>query len=167
MKPEIYLLLSNVRSSLNVGSLLRTADGLGVKEVYLCGYTPYPQLPNDDRLPHLSAKINRRIKKTALGAESSQAWCYFPDASVIISKLKIQEVDIIALEQTVSSINLTSYKPGRSVCLVVGSETEGIDQDILNSADTIVEIPMLGRKESFNVAVAGGMALFYLKNMLK
>ncbi len=167
MKPDIYLLLDNVRSSLNVGSLLRTAEGLGIKEVYLCGYTPYPLMPNDHRLPHLAAKVNRRIKKTALGAESSQVWSYYPNALVIVNQLKAQNTCILALEQAANSISLTSFKPDRPVCLIVGNEAAGVNSELLSAADTIAEIPMLGTKESFNVAVAGGMALFYLVNMLK
>lgn len=166
METEIFLLLDNVRSSLNVGSILRTADGLGVKEVFLCGYTPYPQMSNDQRLPHLAAKIGRRIKKTALGAETSQPWSYHPDGLSVVNRLKAQNVQVLGLEQTAKSINLTRFKTNRPVCLVIGSETEGVTQELLNACDELAEIPMHGKKESFNVAVAAGMALFYLKNML-
>ncbi len=166
MTERIYLLLNDIRSSLNVGSLLRTADGLGVSEVFLCGYTPYPAVTHDPRLPHLAAKIDRRIKKSALGAETSQAWSYEPDVFKVIDQLKRHGVFILALEQSSTSQPLSRFKTEASVCLVLGSETTGLSQAVLKSCDAVADIAMLGKKESFNVAVAGGMALFYLRNML-
>ncbi len=171
MIDKIYLLLDNVRSTQNVGSILRTADGLGIDSVYLCGYTPYPIMPEgtDSRLPHLAASINRRIHKTALGAELTQRW-YNNDSTVeTISKLRDRTTIIAALEQSSRSVDLRSYRPDpqtNNLCLIVGNELDGISEDILKMCDICLEIKMSGAKESFNVSVAAAIALYQLKNML-
>ena len=163
---KIYLIVSDVRSSYNVGSLLRTADGLGIQEVYLCGYTPYPIGPNDSRLPHISRKTHLRIHKTALGAESTQKWQHMKRAEDAITLLHNQGITLVALEQAKHSTPLTNYKPVNDLAIVVGNEATGINKQLLGLCDHILEIPMAGRKESFNVTVAAAIALFYLKEML-
>src|ERR1700752_2164597 len=97
---EIILIVHNVRSCHNVGSLLRTADGLGLAKVYLTGYTPYPKMPGDTRLPHLDAKITKQINKTALGAEETVVWKQVTDISQAVDQLKLAGFTVAALEQT-------------------------------------------------------------------
>lgn len=158
---EIHLLLHNIRSSYNVGSLFRTADGLGVNKLHLTGYTPYPQHPKDTRLPHVRLKTNKAIHKTALGAETTVPWEYYPDIESAIAVLRKLSIKIIALEQSSNSILLENYKPQHTFCIVLGSERDGLDKSALELCDDIVEIPMRGEKESFNVSVAGAIALHF------
>ena len=165
--PEIVLIAHNLRSCHNVGSLLRTADGLGVKEVILSGYTPYPHsgLTNtdDDRLPHEAARLHKQIQKTALGAESSQAWKHVADVNEIIDELRSQGYQIAAIEQSDTSISLPEYTVSDKVALLVGREVEGVEPEILQQMDTILEIPMFGKKESFNVVQAAAMGLYHCR----
>ena len=160
---NIVLVVHNVRSCHNVGSLLRTADGLGLEKVYLTGYTPYPQTKNDQRLPHLAKKLTTQINKTALGAQDSVDWEYKKSVGPIIKELEDQSFMVVALEQTPKSQKLTDFNPLDRVALVVGNEVDGLDSKILDLCSAIVEVPMLGAKESFNVAVAAGMALYHLR----
>jgi 23S rRNA (guanosine2251-2'-O)-methyltransferase len=163
MNKDIVLVAHNIRSTHNVGSLIRTCEGLGVKMVYLTGYTPYPSLRDDDRLPHLAHKISKQIHKTALGAEQSQAIEHQPDINKAIRELKNQNYQIAALEQTKKSVSLLDFKAEPKIALIVGREVEGIESEVLDLADDIVEIPMFGKKESFNVAQAAAMVLYHLR----
>ena len=158
---EIYLLVHNIRSSYNVGSLFRTADGLGVQKLYLVGYTPYPEHPKDTRLPHVRQRASKTIHKTALGAEKTVPWEYYPDVESAIANLRKLEIQVIALEQSPKATLLEDFKPQYPICLVVGSERDGLEKSVLDLCDDIVEIPMLGKKESFNVSVAGAIAMHY------
>lgn len=160
---KIVLIVHNVRSCHNVGSLLRTADGLGIEAVYLTGYTPYPVKSGDSRLPHLAARIDRQIAKTALGAEKSVKWFYSEDIEPVLKKLKEAGYQIGALEQAEKSIHLADFRPPDKVALLVGSEVNGIEPEILDQTSVILEIPMLGSKESFNVTNAAAMALYHLR----
>jgi tRNA G18 (ribose-2'-O)-methylase SpoU len=160
---NIILIAHNLRSCHNVGSLLRTADGLGVEKVYLTGYTPYPKIEHDDRLPHLANKISAQIHKTALGAEDFVTWNHESNIVQVLTSLKRAGYTIVALEQAKHSINLNEFKPVERVALVVGREVEGIEPEVLELADTIVEIPMFGRKESFNVVQAAAMAAYHYR----
>ena len=159
---EIVLIAHNLRSTHNVGSLLRTAEGLGIRSVYLTGYTPYPIMLGDTRLPHLAHKIDAQIHKTALGAEQMLAIKHDEDINAVIDELHQEGFQIIALEQDKRAIPLTLYTPSQKVAVIVGREVEGIEIEVRNQCDQIVEIPMSGTKESFNVAVAAAMALFQL-----
>lgn len=159
---QIILIAHNLRSAHNVGSLLRTADGLGISEVYLTGYTPHPFYANDTRLPHEALKITRRIHKTALGAEDTVKWQHRPDVSGVIAELKARGYKIGALEQSAQSINLISYTAKNKVALLIGNEVTGLDDENLIQSDVILEIPMAGQKESFNVVQATAMALYHL-----
>jgi 23S rRNA (guanosine2251-2'-O)-methyltransferase len=162
-EPDIILIAHNLRSCYNVGSLLRTADGLGVKKVYLSGYTPYPAAKNDSRLPHLSEKINKRIKKSSLGAEDFVDWEYAEKIEDLINDLRRRGYKLIALEQTKDSVDLASFKTISPTALVLGREVGGVEEEILDLMDQVVLIPMLGSKESFNVAQAAAMALYKLR----
>ncbi len=161
MKSTIVI-AHNLRSTHNVGSILRTAEGLGLERVYLTGYTPYPALPNDPRLPHLKKKIDNQIHKTALGAESMIDIIVEPNIDVVLNELKKAGYIIVALEQRAGSTDLKNYKRPDKIALIVGREVEGIEQSIIEVCDEIVEIPMRGQKESFNVVQAAAMALYQL-----
>ncbi|HEX8182362.1 MAG TPA: TrmH family RNA methyltransferase [Candidatus Saccharimonadales bacterium] len=162
---KIILIAHNLRSCHNVGSLLRTAEGLGVNEVILSGYTPYPLRDenNDDRLPHIAHKIDKQIRKTALGAETMVAWRHEVNIQSIIDELRGDGWQLVAVEQAADAVDLPAFMPMGKVALVVGREVEGIEADILTAMDNIVEIPMSGRKESFNVVQAAAMALYHCR----
>jgi tRNA G18 (ribose-2'-O)-methylase SpoU len=161
--PRIVLIAHNLRSCHNVGSLLRTADGLGVSKVYLTGYTPYPAGANDARLPHLAQKIAGQIHKTALGAENFVPWQHSEKLDDVFAELKKAGFTIAAFEQDKGSIKLPEYTPPQKIALVVGREVEGIEPEILTACDITLEIPMLGQKESFNVVQAAAIALYHCR----
>lgn len=162
MLRSIVLIAHNLRSCHNVGSLLRTADGLGIDMVYLTGYTPYPLAAQDNRMPHIAAKAHKQITKTALGAENSVDWRQDEDITEVIDSLRNSGYVIVSLEQT-DATNIDLWVPPKKVALIVGRETEGIETEVLNMSDITIEIPMSGKKESFNVVQAAAMALFYCK----
>ena len=163
MNKELVLIAHNIRSTHNVGSIFRTCDGFGIKKVFLTGYTPYPKSKNDNRLPHLAEKINGQIHKTALGAEQSVDWENSDDVFELIQKLRDLDYKILALEQDPNSTKVYNFKFDGKIALLIGEEVEGIDKNILKLCDEIVEIPMKGQKESFNVSVAVGIALYQLR----
>lgn len=160
---SIILIAHNLRSSHNVGSLLRTAEGLGVETVYLTGYTPYPLADGDTRLPHIARKVHKQIQKTALDAEISQAWKHLPSVTELIADLKKSGYIVTAVEQSNSSTPLPSFSPPGKVALLVGREVEGVEPEILDLMDSHLEIPMYGSKESFNVVQAAAMALYHCR----
>jgi len=155
-----------MRSIHNVGSLLRTADGLGVDLVCLSGYTAYPAKDNDERLPHLAKKLDAQIHKTALGAEHSVKWRHEDTLEQAVHKLKEDGYKIVALEQNDKSILLSEYtnRPD-NIALLLGSEREGLSEEELEYADQIIEIPMKVSKESFNVVQAAAICLYTLSNL--
>ena len=145
----------------NVGSLFRTADGAGFTKIYLCGITPTPT----DRFKN----IRQDFSKVSLGAERSVAWEYIEDVAELVRMLKKDGWTIFALEQSERSVPLMpldtrilQYAGGQRVALIVGNEIGGISRDVLDLADVVVDIPMLGSKESLNVAVAFGIAAYVL-----
>ncbi len=160
---KIVLIAHNLRSCHNVGSLLRTADGLGVEKVILSGYTPYPRAANDSRLPHLADKIQRQIHKTALGAEDSVSWEHIENIFTVFEKLRADGYVIAAVEQSEHSVNLPDYRPPEKLALLVGREVEGVEPEVLTACDLTLEIPMFGKKESFNVVQAAAMALYHCR----
>ncbi len=159
---EIILIAHNIRSIHNVGSLFRTCDGFGIQHLILSGYSPYPVVENDSRLPHISEKMTRTIHKTALGAEELVPFEYCADLPAKLSELKTAGFQIVGLEQDEKSIALPNYAPPTRVALLLGEEVEGIEPELLRHCDEIIEIPMSGQKESFNVSVAAGIALYHL-----
>lgn len=165
MKRTIIVIAHNLRSSHNVGSLLRTADGVGVAKIYLTGYTPYPCHGADKRLPHIAKRVSNQIHKTALGAEDSVIWEQSSDVQNVIVKLKTKGYKIVALEQAAKSVSLPDFIPPEKVAVIIGNETEGIDSKTLSLASEIVEIPMRGSKESYNVVQAAAMALYHCEFM--
>ena len=162
-KLPIRLILSDIRSTYNVGAILRTADAVGVERVYACGYTPYPALPHDDRPAHVASANTRAIAKTALGAEATVPVEHFPDTLSAIADARASDYTITVLEQAEGSLNLYQFRPTTKVALILGNEPTGVDPATLQVADNILELPMLGRKESLNVAVAAGIALYHLR----
>lgn len=163
MTRSIILIAHNLRSCHNVGSLLRTADGLGIKKVYLTGYTPYPFMKNDTRLPHLAQKLDRQIAKTALGAEQSQPWEHVEAIEPLLRDLKRQGFVLAALEQTPNSQPLPEYRAPQQIAIIIGREVEGLEPEVLQATDLTLQIPMFGSKESFNVVQAAAMALYHLR----
>lgn len=160
---RLALVIHDVRSAHNVGSLLRTADGLGVEKVYISGISPYPVTQNDSRLPHIAERVSRQIHKTALGAEDFLDITYSNDINKCFEELAKNGFKPVALEQTQSAIQLQDYKPSGSIALVVGNEVSGIDNASLKKIKTHIKIPMSGKKESFNVAAAAAIALYQLR----
>lgn len=157
---RITLVLHNIRSTYNVGSIFRTAEGFGVRQIILTGYTPYPTLGNhDERLPHEREKISAQIHKTALGAENLVPFAYHADP---YEWLRSSKLPVVALEQDEKSIPLDTYMAPAELVLLLGEEVNGIPSELLATAQDIIEIPMMGRKESFNVSVATGIALYKL-----
>lgn len=164
----MYAILHNIRSAHNVGSMFRTADGAGVAKIYLTGYTPMPHTDHGSKTrshPPFAQRFGRAqrdIEKTALGAETFVPWEYHKRAGPLIANLKNAGVQIVALEQTKKNFPYTSFKPNLPMCLIVGNEITGIPKSILKLCDKIIEIPMFGKKESLNVAVAFGIAIYHL-----
>lgn len=148
----MYIILHNIRSAYNVGAIFRTADGAGVEKVFLTGYTPTPV----DRF----GRSQQEIKKTSLGASESLPWEQ-GDIFEIITKLKSEDVEVVAVEQTPDSISLSDFKPVKNVAYIMGNEVDGVTEDILEVVDQVVDIPMRGQKESLNVSVAAGIVLYH------
>lgn len=158
--PEIIIIAHNIRSTHNVGAIFRTAEGFGIKKIILSGYTPYPNTENDTRLPHIALKLTSQIHKTALGAEEIVPFEYREVPP--IDELKNKDYRIVGLEQDEKSSLLPSYQTPDKVALVLGEEVHGIPAELLEQCEDIIEIPMVGKKESFNVSVAAGIALYHL-----
>lgn len=152
VKKEKFVILDNIRSVFNVGSIFRTADTLGVTKIFLCGCTPTPK----DRF----GRKRKDLAKVALGAEESVAWEHCEDVEKLFRRLKKDGVQIIALEQNSKSIDYKKVKAKYPTAIILGEEVHGLSQKILNLADTIAEIPMQGKKESLNVSVSFGIAGF-------
>lgn len=158
---HIAVIAHNLRSTHNVGSLLRTSEGLGATDVYLTGYTPYPKKPHDTRLPHEIARLTKQIQKTALGAESSSFWHHNEDIFAVIKQLKSQGYTVIALEQSRKAIPLQKLVVPDKLAIIIGREVEGLEPEVIKACDETVEILMFGKKESFNVVQAAAMALYH------
>lgn len=148
------ILLDNIRSAHNVGSIFRTADGAGVEKIYLLGTTPSPR----DRFGRVVAEI----KKTSLGASEMVAWEYVGNDEVkpLLNQLRIEGFELIAVEQTPMSVSFYDFNPSAKTCYILGNEIDGVGQGILEAVDKAIEIPMKGKKESLNVSVTAGIVLF-------
>ena len=142
------VLLDNVRSMYNVGAFFRAADGVGLQKVCLCGITAHPP--------------KKAISKTALGAEEVVPWEHDWDAVATAQKLRSKGLQIIAIETGTQAIDLFEWQPKFPVCVAFGHEVDGLRPELLDLADTHVRIPMLGKKESLNVATAAGVVLYEL-----
>lgn len=155
---KLFLILHNIRSAYNVGAIFRSADGAGVSKIYLTGYTP---LPAKTESLHKS-QAEKMLEKTALGAEQSVPWEHFDELSGLVEKLQLEKFSILALEKTVNAVDLRNFQPSFPAALILGNEVEGVEDDFLQRCDTVVSIPMRGVKESLNVSVAAGIAMYEL-----
>ena len=156
-KLPITVILDNVRSMHNIGSIFRTSDGFAIEKIYLCGITAQP--------PH------REIEKTALGATQSIEWVYSADISEVILELKAERYTIIAIEQADNSVMLNDFQPKTSekYALIFGNEVNGVSDEAMKLIDTCIEIPQFGTKHSFNIVVSAGIVLwdFFAKLKLR
>lgn len=157
---EIIVIAHNIRSTHNVGAIFRTCEGFGVQKIILSGYAPYPKIEDDSRLPHIAEKLTNQIHKTALGAETLVTFEYQPEPH--ITNLRAAGYRIVGLEQDERSHILPNYQPPQKLALILGEEVEGLTQEIRKLCDDFIEIPMHGKKESYNVSVATGIALYAL-----
>ena len=154
MKKEAYILLHDIRSVFNVGAIFRTADALGITKIYVSGFSPTPL----DRF----GNERKDFVKVSLGAEKTVSWEYVSDPFVLINDLKNKGMQIIAVEQNEKSVDYKEVNIKMPTLFIFGREVEGIEKDILEKADVIAEIPMMGKKESLNVAVSAGIVVFRL-----
>lgn len=157
---EIIVIAHNIRSTHNIGSIFRTCEGFGVASIIISGYSPYPAIEHDSRLPHIATKLTSQIHKTALGAEIMVPFSY--QESPDIDVLKRSGYRIVGLEQDQSAAILPDYHPTDKIVLLLGEEVEGLTAELITTCDDIIEIPMHGHKESYNVSVATGIALYHL-----
>lgn len=146
-------ILENIRSAHNVGSIFRTADGAGVDKLYLLGYTPTPL----DRF----GRTQNEIKKTSLGASAVLPWEQVDSHHDLFSALKADGFHIVAVEQAKNAVLLQQFKVPEKVAYVFGNEIDGVSDEVCIGADTIIELPMLGQKESLNVSVTAGIVLYH------
>jgi len=151
MGNTIHILLDNIRSAHNVGSILRSADAAGVSRVYLEGVTPDPI----DRF----GRARKDIAKVSLGAENSVSWEHVEQIEDLVTNLKEEGFEIVSVEQTDNAINYGEFRPKGDVLYVFGSETNGISTPLLKLSDKTIFIPMKGKKESLNVSVTAGVIL--------
>ncbi len=151
-KMPVVVVLNSIRSSYNVGSIFRTSDGAMIEKLYLCGYTPHPP--------------KKEVLKTALGSQDSVEWEFVEDPINIIKHYKNKGYTICALEQTDNNISYSELtKDHLPICLIVGNEITGVSQDLIDLCDIAIEIPQFGIKQSLNVAVAYGIAVFELRKI--
>lgn len=163
MKRKLAVILDNIRSRENVGSIFRTSDAVGVGKVYLCGITPVPKMNHEVGI--MNHDGTDKIAKTALGAEKWVPWEYHKQTWRLIDRLKKEGYQIIALENTKTAENIFSAKSESisgegKIALIVGNEVSGLSSEILKRSDKVVAIPQYGHKESLNVAVAFGIAVY-------
>lgn len=156
---KICLVAVDVRSAYNIGSMFRTCDGFGA-ELFLVGICARPIYDDDDRLPYIAKKANKEIAKTALGAEKTVRWRYADTLLECRNILQKESYKFVAIEQSDNSKPIEKLQINQNTALVVGREVEGLDSVELKLCDEIYEIPMVGEKESFNVSVSSGIALY-------
>jgi len=153
-KTPLIVILDNIRSLNNIGSVFRTSDAFLIEKIYLCGITAQP--------PH------KDIHKTALGSTDTVDWEYFDDTLSLVEKLKTKNVEIASIEQAENSIELQSFKPvkGKKLAVIFGNEVKGVQQDVVSASDYCIEIPQYGTKHSLNISVSCGVVLWDLFNKL-
>lgn len=154
-KTPLIVILDNIRSMNNVGSIFRTCDGFAVEKLYLCGITACPP--------------NKEISKTALGATESVEWEYAEDIVSLVRQLKEDGIEVFALEQTDASIMLDKFLPtaGKKTAVIAGNELFGVDDKVLPYCNGAIEIPQRGTKHSFNVSIATGIVIWHIFNILQ
>ncbi|WP_430928275.1 RNA methyltransferase [Polaribacter marinivivus] len=149
-KTPIIVVLDNIRSLNNVGSVFRTSDAFLIEKIYLCGITATPP--------------NKEIHKTALGATESVDWEYVEDTLELVNKLKLENIKVLAIEQAENSTKLNTFYPkeNQKYAVIMGNEVKGVQQDVVNASDLCIEIPQLGTKHSLNISVTTGVVLWDL-----
>ena len=147
------VVLNNIRSLYNVGSIFRTADGAGIEKIWICGITGHPP--------------KNQISKTALGAEEQVEWEYREDIYSVLGELKARNYQIVMLEQTQDSFAYQDFEPKSPLCLVLGNEVEGVSSDVIDYCDEAIEIEMAGVKNSLNVSVAFGVIAYHFRSYFK
>ena len=149
-KTPIIVVLDNIRSLNNIGSVFRTSDAFLIEKIYLCGICATPP--------------NKEIHKTALGATESVAWEYAKDTLALVEKLKAEDIEVLAIEQAENSTKLNMFYPKKNqkYAIVMGNEVKGVQQEVVNAADSCLEIPQLGTKHSLNISVTTGIVLWDL-----
>jgi tRNA G18 (ribose-2'-O)-methylase SpoU len=154
-KTPLIVVLDNIRSLNNIGSVFRTSDAFVIEKIYLCGICATP--PNKD------------IHKTALGATESVAWEYVEDTLELVKKLQVESVKVLAIEQAENSTKLDTFYPEKNqkYAIVMGNEVKGVQQEVVNASDFCIEIPQLGTKHSLNISVTTGVVLWDLFSKLK
>ena len=154
-KTPLIVVLDNIRSLNNVGSVFRTSDAGLIEKIYLCGITATPP--------------NKEIHKTALGATESVEWEYFKDTLTLIEKLKVKNVKVLSIEQAENSTMLNEFIPEKNqkYAVVLGNEVKGVQQEVVSASNDCIEIPQLGTKHSLNISVSCGVVLWDLFNKLK
>ena len=154
-KTPIIIILDNIRSLNNIGSVFRTADSFLIEKIYLCGITAQP--------PH------NEIRKTALGSTETVDWEYFEDVIELIQKLKDSRIEIVSIEQTESSIMLQNFKVKENIsyAFIFGNEVKGVQQEIINLSDNVIEIPQYGTKHSLNISVSCGVVIWDIYSKMK
>ena len=148
-----YLILENIRSAYNVGAIFRTADGAGVSKIFLVGYTPAPI----DRFGRPQSEIH----KTSLGASAVIEWEKSDDITEVITALQADDVQVVAVEQTADAVQLQNFTVPETVAYILGNEIDGVSVEACQLSDVVLEIPMLGSKESLNVSVAAGVVMYH------
>ena len=153
-KTPLIVILDNIRSLNNVGSVFRTSDAFLIEKIYLCGITATPP--------------NKEIHKTALGATESVAWEYVEDTLTLIQELKNSKIKVLAIEQAENSTMLNEFTPEKNqkYAIVLGNEVKGVQQEVVSASDVCIEIPQLGTKHSLNISVSCGVVLWDLFNKL-
>jgi 23S rRNA (guanosine2251-2'-O)-methyltransferase len=154
-KTPIIVILDNIRSLNNIGSVFRTSDAFLIEKIYLCGICATPP--------------NKEIHKTALGATVSVAWEYVEDTLTLVEKLKAEDVKILAIEQAENSTKLNTFFPEKNVkyAIVMGNEVKGVQQEVVSASDLCIEIPQVGTKHSLNISVSCGVVLWDLFQKLQ
>ena len=147
-KTPIIIILDDIRSMQNVGSVFRTSDAFLIKKIYLCGITATPP--------------NKEINKSALGATETVDWSYTKDILELITELKSQDIIVYAVEQVENAISLDKFQPpkNQTIALVFGNEVKGVQQKVINLCDSAIEIPQLGYKHSLNISVSCGIVIW-------
>jgi len=154
-KTPLIIILDNIRSLNNIGSVFRTADAFLIEKIYLCGITATP--------PH------KDINKTALGATDNVGWEYAEDTLALVEKLKVTGIQILAIEQTEQAVMLEDFQPknGQKYAVIFGNEVKGVAQEVVNSSHAVIEIPQYGTKHSLNIAVSAGVVVWDLFSKMK
>ncbi len=154
-KTPIILVLDNIRSLNNIGSVFRTADAFLIKKIYLCGITATP--------PH------KDIRKTALGATESVDWEYVQDTLELVQSLQKEGASVVSIEQAEDSVQLQDFNPNpeKTYALVFGNEVKGVSQEVVSASDLVLEIPQFGTKHSLNISVSAGVVVWDLFSKIK